>query len=136
MLMIQWLICIGKRKDIKKMKEILGLQVTDAKFNELMVKQSQGGSIKVVENELFCLMPYENVENGELVDISQTPEYLADIEATHKQRQVDKLMAQIDYLDTKRIRAMAEPSLHPDGGTWIDYYTSKIQALRAQAEQL
>lgn len=42
------------------------------------------------------------------------------------------LQSQIDELDKKRIRAIAEPSLKDENTTWLEYYNTQIIELRAQ----
>lgn len=48
------------------------------------------------------------------------------------------LQSQIDELDKKRIRAGFEPSIKDvaSGQTYLEYYTSQIQDLRAQIAEL
>jgi hypothetical protein len=37
---------------------------------------------------------------------------------------------QIEEIDKKRIRALAEGGDHPDGGTWLEYYNLQVEELR------
>lgn len=48
------------------------------------------------------------------------------------------LKSQIEELDKKRIRAMAEPEIKDiqSGQTWLEFYTVQIQALRDQIATL
>lgn len=74
------------------------------------------------------------IENEVLVDISSTEAYLT--AKTEKENAIQKieLQKQIDELDKKRIRAIAEPTLKDaqSGQTWLEYYTLQIQDLRTQ----
>ena len=72
------------------------------------------------------------VQNGQLVDISQTPEYIAEQEAKAKAIRKAEIKKEIDEIDTKRIRAIAEPSLKDGEQTWLEYYNEQIQELREQ----
>lgn len=72
------------------------------------------------------------IVNGKLQDVSSTDEY----KIKQKALKISFLQSQLDDLDKKRIRAVCEPSNHPDGGTWLDYYTKQIQDLRAQIANL
>lgn len=65
---------------------------------------------------------------------------MAELEALQstleKQVRKSELQAQIDEIDKKRIRAIAEPVLKDGGKTWLEYYTEQIQELRAQILEL
>ena len=110
----------------------LGIEITDAYHDELMCKQATGGLIQIINDKIYCLFDYENVVNGEIVNISDTDEYKAKVLAEQNATANKNLQAQIDILDTKRIRAIAEPSQKDEQTTWLEYYTSQIQELRSQ----
>lgn len=69
--------------------------------------------------------------NGIFVD-EPTETYIADQSALKK----FNLQSQIDELDKKRIRAIAEPSLKDESTTWLEYYTDQILNLRSQISTL
>ena len=48
----------------------------------------------------------------------------------------NELQKQVDELDIKRIRAIAEPSPKDENTTWLEFYTSQIQDLRKQITEL
>ena len=70
--------------------------------------------------------------DGVLTDITDTPEYLAEQEAKAKAIRKAEIKKEIDEIDTKRIRAIAEPSLKDGEQTWLEYYNEQIQELREQ----
>lgn len=113
------------------------IEISD-EYWHLLNKQSQGGIIKSVNNQIYCLLDNEIVQNGEIVDISDTDEYRIKIEKIEKQVRNMTLLEQIKELDTKRIRAGFEPSIKDEttGETYLEYYTNQIQVLRAQLESL
>lgn len=76
--------------------------------------------------------------NEEIVDISDTQEYLDKQSQKSKEIQIADFKSQIEELDKKRIRAIAEPQLKDaqSGETWLEYYTQQIIALRAQIASL
>ena len=80
----------------------------------------------------YALLATEILVDGEVVDISQTPEYIAEQEAKIKAIQNAELQKQIAELDIKRIRAIAEHSQKDENTTWLDFYTKQIQDLRAE----
>lgn len=54
----------------------------------------------------------------------------------NKQIQTNNLLKQIDELDIKRIRAIAEPAQKTSTQSWLEYYTEQIQELRQQIQDL
>ncbi|MEI8128291.1 MAG: hypothetical protein WCG95_01610 [bacterium] len=79
-----------------------------------------------------------SVLEGILTDISDTQEYKDKIAQWEKEITLANLKSQIEELDKQRVRAIAEPALKDSqsGQTWLEYYTSQIQALRVQIAQL
>ena len=109
--------------------------------------------VEIKENKLlsWCAQPYLDyvfvdidysdfdpkkyqVVDGVLVDVSATPDYLAQKVAEAAEAQKSDLLKQVAELDRKRIRAIAEPQLKDAaiGQTWLEYYTLQIQELRKQ----
>lgn len=78
------------------------------------------------------------IQNGILVDISDTNEYKSKIAAKEKELTLANLKLQIEEIDRKRIRAIAEPSLYDaqNGKTWLEHYNEQIIELREQILQL
>lgn len=80
---------------------------------------------------------YKNVD-GELTDISDTDEYkqfLIEKEITARKAEIEQKLSE---LDTKRVRAICEPSVKDEttGETWLDYYNSQVQVLRDELNTL
>ncbi len=77
-------------------------------------------------------------KNNELVNISETQEYMNRILEKEKAKQIISLQAQVDELDKKRIRAICEPSIKDasTGQTWLEYYNLQIKDLRNQIAEL
>lgn len=75
-----------------------------------------------------------SVVDGVLVDVSQTEEYKSKIALEEKEKTLMELSIQMEGLDKKRIRAIAEPALKDaqNGQTWLEYYTEQIMAIRVQ----
>ena len=95
------------------------IEITDEHHQELLEKQSQGGTIQVVEGQVLCLMP--------------TDEQIAQAQ---KNSNKSRLQSQIAELDNRRIRAIAEPELKDGEQTWLEYYTLQIQELRTKIGEL
>jgi len=109
--------------------------------------------VEIKENKLmsYCENPFMNYEfvdidystfdpnkyeviDGVLIDISVTQEYIAQEEAKQKEALKADLKSQIEALDIKRIRAIAEPQIKDEitSQTWLEYYTLQIQGIREQ----
>lgn len=88
-----------------------------------------------IDYESFDPNKYQ-VQNGTLVDISDTDSYKNKINEEQKSVKFTDLTLQIEALDKKRIRAIAEPALKDSvsGKTWLEYYTEQIVSLRNQIE--
>ena len=80
---------------------------------------------------------YKIIDN-KLVDISGTDEYkqyLKNMEIEMRKSEIEKELAE---MDSKRIRAICEPSIKDEttGETWLDYYNSQVERLRNELKEL
>lgn len=80
----------------------------------------------------------QEIINGILTDISNTDSYKAKIYTQENAQKKADLQLQIDELDKKRIRAIAEPAVKDKstGQTWLEYYTEQVKELRSQIASL
>lgn len=86
-----------------------------------------------LEIDKLKLMGFEAFDEG-LVALCLGNQITTD-ELIIKQENLEKiavLQSQIDELDKKRIRALAEPSKKNETKTWLEYYNEQIQALREE----
>ena len=76
--------------------------------------------------------------NDALVDISETEEYRLFLLEKEKQKRISEIKAELAELDTKRIRAVCEPSIKDEntGETRLDYYNAQAAALRIELQNL
>ncbi len=80
----------------------------------------------------FCKIPEKYICNDSGIFLN--PEYEpADKE---KQLRIVNIKQELVELDTKRIRAMCEPSLREDGQDWLCFYNQQAQCLRTQLQEL
>jgi len=79
-----------------------------------------------------------SVINGILTDITNTQAYQDKISQKQKEQTLSELQTQIEELDRKRVRAIAEPELKDSesGETWLEYYTNQIITIRNQISNL
>ena len=78
------------------------------------------------------------IQNDNLVDISDSDEYKAKVLAEQNAFKKADLTAQINELDSKSIRALREGGVKDETSsqTWLEYYTQQIQDLRTQISAL
>ena len=90
-----------------------------------------------IDHDSFDISKYKVIA-GVLTDITATQEYKDWALEVEKEKTLIDLKSQIEELDKKRVRAIAEPQLKDgaSGQTWLEYYTSQIQDLRRQIATL
>lgn len=112
--------------------------ITDEYWQILLNKQSQGGVIQEINGEVYCLFDNEAIQNGQIIDISDTDEYKEKVLTIQNEIKKAKIQEQINELDMKRIRAGFEPSIKDEitGQTYLEYYTNQIQSLREELGNL
>lgn len=112
------------------------IEITEDYWKELMDAQTEGKIIIPYENSVIAV--YEN----EYSFIDNKWVKLSEEEAQAKQLTIqnairlNEIQAELDELDRKRIRAIAEPSLKDENITWLEYYNSQISELRNEYTQL
>lgn len=114
------------------------IEILDNYWQELLEKQSIGGTIQAIDGFVYCLMPYEEIKNSEIVDISGTDKYKNLLTEQENLAKKNEHYKKIDELDKKRVRAICEPSIKDEttGQTWLEYYNSQVQELRNQINEL
>lgn len=95
-------------------KELEGVTVDEYEFNKYKYK----------------------VQNGCLVDISTTPEYLEKVQNEAKQKKVDEIKRKLTELDLKSIRALREGGVDKEGAAYLEKYQNEIDTLRAELQKI
>lgn len=105
-------------------------QSADFKFSENCLETQE----EIVRDELSGQM-YLQSDYDALIE---TEDYKAKVSVQENAITKAQLQSQIDELDKKRIRAIAEPSVKDEstGQTWLEHYNSQIADLREQISQL
>lgn len=110
---------------------------TEKQKIDFIVKYNHQKNLAIKETPvaLYALEENEIIKNGKLVININYEKEQAEIQIKNE---IDKLSKQLTELDTKRIRAICEPEIKEEetGETWLDYYNSKIKALRLQKQEL
>lgn len=121
------------------MINILTKPYTDKDYAEFAVAaNSNGQRTEQDDNAVYALYCHEELQNGQIVDISSTDDYKAKVLTQKKAEKKTQLEIQLEELDKKSIRAMREPSVKDEstGQTWLEFYNAQIQDLRAQLAPL
>jgi len=93
--------------------------------------------VEIHSGNVYALYDYEEVQNGEIVDLRGTEEYEAEQAKLMKESRIQEIQEELDLLDKKRIRAVCEPDvLRDDGKTWLEYYNKQISILREELNSL
>ena len=98
-----------------------------------------GNIVNIKTNEVIFNTPYQDQAGLIAYNLSNEWRLATDQEVATYQAQQQiitnnaSIQAQIDALDLKRIRAIAEPATNPlTGNTYLVDYTNQIQSLRSQ----
>lgn len=112
------------------------IEITDEYWQELLSQQLAGKIIICVGNKIIAINEdeYEYKDNRwqKLSPDEIEARQLNIKNAIRKQ----EIQTELDELDKKRIRALAEPALKDGETTWLEYYNSKILKLRAEYSTL
>ena len=112
------------------------VEISDEYWVELLDKQNNGHIIILYDGNVIAVKETEyECKNGvweRLTKDEVVAKQLKIQNAIRKQEILDEL----EILDKKRIRALAEPSLIDCDTTWLEHYNTKIIALREELSQL
>ena len=112
------------------------IQITDEYWNELLEAQNDGKIIIPFENTVIAADENEySFENGKWKKLSEKDAGIKQLKIQNAIR-TNEILAEIEQIDKKRIRALAEPSLKNEEQTWLEYYNSQINELRKELEEI
>lgn len=112
------------------------IEITDGYWVELLKQQNNGKTIILFENNVIA------VDEAKFKFTNEGWKKLTEKEFTAKQLtiqsalRVEEIKQELENLDKKRIRAIAEPSLKDENVTWLEYYNSQITQLREELAQI
>lgn len=92
---------------------------------------------KVAEDVRNNPEKYKKIKTA-LVDISDTEEYAELLHSREVANRKIEIERELLELDSKRVRAMCEPSVRDEetGETWLDYYNKQVTLLREEYNSL
>lgn len=112
------------------------IEITDEYWMQLLDEQSNGKIIILYNNNVIAADKTQYAkENG-------VWKKLTDEEASIRQLNIQnairaqEIQNELDEIDKKRIRALAEPSLKDEDTTWLEYYNSQITELRTELNSI
>ena len=112
------------------------IEITDEYWTELLDAQCEGKIIIPYENTVKAVFENEySFINNNWVKLSEDEAKAKQLTIQNAIR-LDEIQAELDELDIKRIRAIAEPSLKDEETTWLEYYNTKISELRNEYAEL
>lgn len=108
------------------------IEITDEYWKQLLNAQNNGKIIILYGGNVIAADEKEySRENGIWKKLTAE-------EMTAKQLKIQnairakEIQEELENLDQKRIRALAEPSLKDENTTWLEYYNSQIIELRTE----
>lgn len=112
------------------------IEITDEYWNELLKEQALGKIIIPFENNVIAIDEKEySYENDKWIKLSNEEANTKQLKIQNAIRE-NEILSQLDELDKKRIRAIAEPSLKDENITWLEYYNSQVTELRKELAEI
>ena len=112
------------------------IEITDEYWIELLNQQSYGKRIIHCDGQVLAVDETEYTqENGVWKKLSQEEAETKQLSIQNAIRK-QEIQIQLDELDKKRIRALAEPALKDEDTTWLEYYNSQITSLRNELNEI
>lgn len=113
------------------------IEISDEYWEELLYKESKEGKIIIpFENSVIAVDETEySFENSKWRKLSEDETKIKRTkQKNYKKKQ--EINQQLEDLDKKRIRAIAEPSMKDEEISWLDYYNNQIKLLRDELKNL
>lgn len=112
------------------------IEITDEYWNKLLKEQALGKIIIPFENNVIAVNETEySYENDKWIKLSNEEANTKQLKIQNAIRE-NEILSQLDELDKKRIRAIAEPSLKDENTTWLEYYNSQVTELRKELTEI
>lgn len=112
------------------------IEITDEYWNKLLKEQALGKIIIPFENNVIAVNETEySYENDKWIKLSNEEANTKQLKIQNAIRE-NEILSQLEELDKKRIRAIAEPSLKDENTTWLEYYNSQVTELRKELAEI
>ena len=112
------------------------IEITDEYWQELLTEQGNGKTIILFEGKVLAVneSKYTNV-NGVWKKLSEEEARTKQLNIQNEIRK-NEIQRELDALDKKRIRAIAEPSMKDENESWLEFYNKQIKIFRDELSQL
>lgn len=112
------------------------IEITDTYWRELLNSQREGKIIIPYENSVIA------VDETEYTFQDNKWKKLTKEESVAKQLKIQnairaqEIKFELEDIDAKRVRAIAEPSLKDEETTWLEYYNNQAEVLRSELAEI
>lgn len=108
------------------------IEITDEYWTKLLNDQNNGKQIILFEGNVISVNPAEyKMENGIWIKLTEQEAKEKELE-NQKIIRNHEIQTELEELDKKRIRAIAEPSMKDENQTWLEFYNNQIKELRKE----
>lgn len=112
------------------------IELSDEYWSELLEAQNSVKIIILFENSVIAVNENEySFENGKWKKLSDKEAGIKQLKIQNAIRE-SEILAELEELDKKRIRAIAEPSMKDEEQTWLEYYNLQISGLRNELAEI
>ena len=112
------------------------IESSDEYWSELLEAQNSGKIIILFENSVIAVNENEySFENGKWKKLSDKEAGIKQLKIQNAIRE-SEILSELEELDKKRIRAIAEPSMKDEEQTWLEYYNLQISGLRNELAEI
>ena len=112
------------------------IEITDEYWEELLNEQNNGKIIIPFENNVIAVNETEySFEDGVWKKLTSEQVQYKQLNIQNAVR-INEIQSELNDLDKKRIRALAEPALKDEDTTWLEYYNSQITSLRNELNEI
>ena len=112
------------------------VEISDEYWIELLDKQNNGHIIILYDGNVIAVKETEyECKNGVWERLTKDEVVAKQLKIQNSIRK-QEILDELEILDKKRIRALAEPSLIDCDTTWLEHYNTKIITLREELSQL
>lgn len=112
------------------------IEITDEYWINLLNEQNKGKIIILYNNNVIAADKTQySKENGVWKKLTDEESSVKQLKIQNAIR-IKEIQDELDEIDKKRIRALAEPSLKDEDTTWLEYYNSQITELRTELNSI
>ena len=112
------------------------VEITDEYWAELLTEQNKGKTIILCEGKVLAINESEYTnDKGVWEKLSKEEAQIKQLKIQNEIRK-NEIQRELDTLDKKRIRAIAEPSMKDENESWLEFYNKQIKTFRDELAQL